>query len=124
MELREFIKDTLVQIAGGVKEAQEATSETGAVVSPAGGMLRPLGMGMGMKPPTAPLGIAGRGLLQHVSFDVALTLTDPAQAKGGVGVFFGRKIVGIEHPRKFCSCQMGKYWIKEGVIQNKKLCSS
>lgn len=34
MELQEFVKETLLQITIGVKEAQEAVKEYGAVVNP------------------------------------------------------------------------------------------
>lgn len=34
MELKEFVKDTILQICNGVKEAQDAGKEIGAVINP------------------------------------------------------------------------------------------
>ena len=34
MELKDFVKETLLQITQGIKEAQEATEEYGSVINP------------------------------------------------------------------------------------------
>ncbi|MCY1635063.1 hypothetical protein [Marinifilum sp. D737] len=34
MELKDFVKNTLVEITNGIKEAQKATEENGAIINP------------------------------------------------------------------------------------------
>ena len=74
MELREFVKETLVQIISGVADAQSSAEveSTRSAVAPSG------------------QGTSDRDTLnQDVTFDVALTTTDKSLTKGGVGVFVG-----------------------------------
>ena len=82
MELKEFVKDTLVQIVTGVKEAQDVVKETNAEISPTG--LRWQG---GEQTPI--IFKEGRGIVQIVEFDIALTATKGKSAQGGVKVFGG-----------------------------------
>ncbi|MFQ2510948.1 hypothetical protein ACK31D_03475 [Aeromonas caviae] len=65
MQLDEFVKTTLMQVVKGVKEAQEAAAEFGAVVNP-----RPE-EGWGKRSET------------NVSFDVALTVSDTSAGEIG-----------------------------------------
>ncbi|HDX8401316.1 TPA: hypothetical protein RQN00_001405 [Aeromonas dhakensis] len=65
MQLDEFVKTTLMQVVKGVKEAQEAAAEFGAVVNP-----RPE-EGWGKRRET------------NVSFDVALTVSDTSAGEIG-----------------------------------------
>jgi len=71
MELKDFIKNTLVEIVNGVKEAQEATKALGATVSPE---------------------IDGQATtvsaenVRSVEFNVAVTATDEANAGAGIKV--------------------------------------
>ena len=68
MELREFVRSTLLEIVAGVSEAQEALIEggsTGVINPPASGNInRPEYRGTGSR------------LLEMVEFDVALTVTE------------------------------------------------
>lgn len=82
MELQEFVAKTLVQIIAGVKDAQAEAKKHGAEVSPhlTGG--------------ASELGKHGfiwasGSAAQIVQFDVALTITEGTDTKGGIGVFSG-----------------------------------
>lgn len=86
MELREFIKETLIQVVEGVRDAQAATAQTGAAISPCAD---DCGYALGGKVSIGPLTGPGTGFVQYVSFDVGLTSADQKEKKGGVGVFFG-----------------------------------
>lgn len=88
MELREFVSETLTQIIAGVKDAQEATIDTGAVISPGEFYIRPPESKRG------PVNVHFAGPLQYVSFDVAVTKSDVEEKKGGLGVFFGPVGIG------------------------------
>jgi len=87
MSLREFVKESLVEIVQGVKEAQEETKETGALVNP-----RVLATG------TAYTYIRGDGphgglVVTQMEFDVALKLAEGTGGKAAIGVVAG--ILGI-----------------------------
>ena len=91
MELREFVSSALIQILGGVQDAQKAAAEHGGQVNPAfSGTLGSRGL------------VKGRGnfLMQEVEFDVAVTVSEQSGEKVGGGlrvVFgFGAKLEGQE----------------------------
>ena len=67
MNLREFVKETLVQVCEGVKEAQQAVQATGAVVSP-------------------DTGHTTRMQMQSVEFDVAVTVSEEGEKTGNAGL--------------------------------------
>ena len=80
MELREFVRETLVQIVRGVQEAQNSLEDTNAEISPTGlRFTRPEGTPVVYK--------EGRGIVQHVDFDVAVTTSEGTSGRGGLGVF-------------------------------------
>lgn len=86
MELQEFVKETLLQITKGVKEAQEATIEYGAVINPscyASGEEYNHAVIKNRKYP-----------IQDVEFEVALTATTGEGNKSGIGVAFGAFAIG------------------------------
>ena len=75
MELKNFVKATLVQIAQGVKDAQGEVREIGGSVNPyerydTGGMGTHL----------------SRGVVQTVNFDVAITASEGCTSREGIGV--------------------------------------
>ena len=87
MNLRDFISETLIQIAEGVKDAQGKFSAHGARINP--------------KITSAASRASEHGLIsasgsaaQLVHFDVALTTTDGTGTKGGIGVFAGAVSLG------------------------------
>lgn len=85
MELREFVKETLVQIVSGVVEAQQSE-----VVSESSGAIAPSGHE-----------VSDKDLLsQEVKFDVAVTVGSGTATKGGVGVFVGPVALGSQGSSK------------------------
>ena len=74
MELKDFIKNTLVEIATGVKEAQEATKELGATVNP-----EVIDSKSGNKS-------VSKENVGSVEFNVAVTATDEANAGASIKV--------------------------------------
>lgn len=79
MELKEFIKETLVQIAQGVREAQEELKEQGTIINPE----------LSHAPSGEKIMVQGRPyMLQQVDFTVALTLSESGSSKKGISVSF------------------------------------
>jgi len=72
MDLQQFVAQTLVQIANGVKNAQEHVKSAGGIVNP----LRASDQDPIMSPNTS-----------FIEFDVALTVTEGSDSKGGIGIF-------------------------------------
>jgi hypothetical protein len=88
MELSEFVKETLVQITNGVKEAQEKCREQGGLVNP---MIK------------VPFSNKERFEisdeyypLTNVSFKVGLTENKGTENKKGIGVFLSTVLAGTE----------------------------
>ena len=89
MELKEYISETLTQIAQGVKDAQANVAELGAKVNPAN-----VPSFQGNVPHC--LGATGRPakVLCDIEFNVTLT-NDTSTSKGtGIGVLFGAMSFG------------------------------
>lgn len=86
MELKEFVRETLLQITQGVKEAQEATSEYGAVINPSAYAHDSDYDYAVIKNKKLPV--------QNVEFEVALTATTGEGSKSGIGVAFGAFAIG------------------------------
>jgi len=91
MELREFIKETLTQIALGVKDAQDAYKEYGGAVNPKGMThIANATCGSYSKRPneeSIPL--------SDVIFEVALANDNNETSKGGIGVFLSAITLGV-----------------------------
>jgi hypothetical protein len=87
MELREFVRDTLVEIVKGVVEARPEIVALHGEVNPVGG---------NFDQPS----LAGRqwdfehGAVEIVAFDVALTSSKTEGGKSGIGVFLGSIGIG------------------------------
>lgn len=79
IQLKDFIRESLVQIVEGVKEAQTevASKKLGGRISPRRGT---------MNLPTD-AEVAGMSVIQHVSFDIAVTVVEGDEKKVG-GSFF------------------------------------
>src|ERR1700687_5749624 len=79
MDLREFVKETLAEIASGVKDAQDQSQESGAGVNPAG-----------IAVDASPDGYLGQlpsgETVFVIDFDVAVTVSDSAQGGAGAKV--------------------------------------
>ncbi|MDR1455951.1 MAG: hypothetical protein LBJ01_09895 [Tannerella sp.] len=88
MELKEFVKETLVQITKGVQEAQDECYEIGGLINP---MLdTPISNGpkFELKGKHYPASV--------VKFTVGLTESNAASEKGGIGVFLPKISLGVE----------------------------
>ncbi len=78
MELKEFVKETLVQIASGVVEAQEELSETGCLINPEGFVTGENNIKPGFK--------GEFRYLQFVKMNVQVTVSEEAGNKAGISV--------------------------------------
>lgn len=85
MDLREFIKTTLIQITDGVLEAQKAVAEKGTNINP---------VNFGFQKDGQWHNYFDSAMPQEIHFDVALTESDSAGAEGGIGVFLGGVGIG------------------------------
>ena len=83
MDLKSFVSQTLIQIVEGVNEAHSAVKAKGASVNPSfAGDVKNL-------PKSGFYHIGSGQLAQCVEFDVALTVSEGTDTKGGIGVFSG-----------------------------------
>jgi len=82
MNLREFVKESLVQIVGGVNDAVNELQESGAVVNPRRRAGPPSQMHRGSATP-----------IQDIEFDVAVTIGSTAETTGGGS--FGLQVFSI-----------------------------
>ena len=89
MDLREFVRETLVQIVGGVVDARDPVVEKGGDINPVGGHFDQGSLG-GRQWDWK------RGAAEIVEFDVALTTSDKEGAKAGIGVFLGGIGIGAK----------------------------
>jgi len=82
MDLKDFVKNTLIQIVDGVAEAEKELEQKGASVNPIGGYFDQKQLG-------------GRswtfedGVTEIVGFDVALTNSEKEGSSAGIGVLLG-----------------------------------
>lgn len=78
VSLQHFVRDTLIQVTNGIREAQ-ATPDVGALVAPSniGGMKFPADSGVYFE---------ARIIATTVKFDVAVTAETKADGKSGVDV--------------------------------------
>jgi len=79
LSLQQFISDSLVQIVGGVKDAQAKVKDSGARISPAD--FEPTASGL------IHMGGFRRDFGQLVEFDIAVTARESDKAEAGIGVF-------------------------------------
>ena len=88
MELKEFVKDTILQICEGVKEAQKAGKEIGAVINP-------------LMQSTEHNVVHDGGNLYHphrqktdIHFKAVLQQAESTKGKHGIGVMFANVTLG------------------------------
>lgn len=87
LELQTFVTSTLVQIAKGIRDAQDQLKDTGTLVNPG---LR--GMFAGAKITAPVVYISGVQVhIEDVSFDIAVTASDEQSAAVGAGI----KVLGV-----------------------------
>lgn len=88
MELKDFIKETLIQIVQGISEAQEALADTDCAINPSetrSGSYT-----------TAFIKNKSR-IVQDVDFNIALTSSSNSENKTGIGVMLGSIGLGGNH---------------------------
>ncbi len=89
MELKDFVRDTLVQIVDGVVEARQNLIQKNADVNPVGGNFDPHSL-------NGKQWSREKGVTELVHFGVALTQEDAKGTKGGIGVFLGGHGLGSQ----------------------------
>ena len=90
MELKDFVAETLRQIIDGVKVAQEYGIGQGATVNPNNIFYR-ADQGVVVLQDRETGAIA-----KEIEFDVAVTVIEGTQTKGGIGVFVGPIGIGSQ----------------------------
>nr|WP_302830066.1 hypothetical protein [uncultured Bacteroides sp.] len=86
MELQDFVKETLLQITKGVKDAQDAVKEYGAVVNPKQYKSTSDATNAKVNNEYYPV--------QNINFEVALTSSAGEENKTGIGVLLGNFNIG------------------------------
>lgn len=81
MDLKDFIKITIVEISQGIKEAQDVTSDLGVIVNPEG-------MSVGSKGDKI-LRHDGWRYVQDLEINVAISVSEGEGTKAGLGVVTG-----------------------------------
>lgn len=80
MELKDFIKETLIQIATGISEAQEELQETDCAINP---------REIKSKERDYAIMKNTRYNIQTIDFEIALSESSSSENKGGIGVALG-----------------------------------
>lgn len=86
MELKEFIKETLMQIIEGVEEAQNMLDSKDCIINPKKNINYDAKTGKANKLESAEK--------INVDFEVVLSKVDKAESKAGIGVLFGNIGIG------------------------------
>jgi hypothetical protein len=110
MDLKEFVAGSLTQIAEGIKQAQEASTKSGAWINPLSGQIP--------ASPERPIVHVpnGRRYLHEVKFDVAVTVSDEQRADAGAGIqIFGAKL-GAEGELKYQNAAVSRVQFSVPVI--------
>lgn len=89
MELKEFIRETLVQLIEGVKEAKAMVGEDNGQINP-----KPWHIGNELK--NKNMTTVTEQLIHIVDFDISITATEGSGIKGGVGIFVGGVGIGTK----------------------------
>jgi hypothetical protein len=94
MQLEDFIKESLVQIANGVSAAAKELNSSGAIVNPRN-------VAAASKETFNVYGLIAesntmRRAVHSIEFDVAVTATGGTETKGGIGVIAGAIALGTQ----------------------------
>jgi hypothetical protein len=81
MNLKQFVKEALIELVEGVTEAQSSVGHDAVNPMPRHDTKVNNLQSQGYTP------AAGGGLIQQVEFDVALTTSKATETKGGIGLF-------------------------------------
>jgi hypothetical protein len=91
MELKEFVRETLLQLTEGVREAQEECRKHGGMVNPMLEAPRVHGSKAKIGDKYYPV--------TDVGFKVGLTENNGVKDKTGIGVFFSSIAIGVEQKK-------------------------
>jgi len=91
MNLKDFVEETINQIASGVVAAQKHATgtESGVIINPKGTTTSTRGQLILSNDKTA-------RSVQEIDFDVAVTVSDGTTTRGGIGVFVGPVGLGAQ----------------------------
>jgi len=92
MELDEFVAETIRRVVRGVREAQGQVREDGGIVNPQSAI-------------EVRKGTVKRN---EIEFDIALTTTEGAQTKAGIGVFLASVGLGAQGRSEQSSANMSR----------------
>lgn len=93
MNLKDFIKETLSQIAEGIAEADEQVSKSGGAVNPSNVNSNKSGEGPYGFYAEDKKGSYRRGV-ESIEFDVVVTIAEGKETKGGIGIHVGAIGIG------------------------------
>ena len=82
MELRDFVAESIKQIVDGVNEAKAYAAEKGARINPERQSFHASSAG-------GRYDTKSGASIETIEFDVAVTVTEGTQTKGGIGIFTG-----------------------------------
>jgi hypothetical protein len=110
MDLKEFVSDSLTQIAEGVQLAQQRGTTSGVWINPAGSNITP------RKENPIIRTVHGEGYLNDVHFDVAVTVSDEKKGNAGAGLkVFGVKL-GAEGEASFQNAAVSRIQFSVQVV--------
>ena len=105
MELETFIAETLRQIVKGVKTAQQHQDCEGAQINRKIETLSAMGGAPSDETPP-----------QQIEFDVAVTVTEESEKKGGIGVFTGVVGIGGQANSNTANCSVSRIKFSVPVV--------
>lgn len=89
MQVKEFVSETLKQVIEGVKDAQPRATELGGAVNPKGLRYLDGSSGAVQHQETTRIG-------QEIEFDIAVTVAETDEAKGGLGLMIATFGLGAQ----------------------------
>ena len=98
MELKDFVSSTLVEIAEGIKEAQDKCAEIGGIINPSN---------LGAQDEMYFIQHKAGGIrderfyISNVEFDIALSNFEDTETKGGIGVLLSAVGLGVSSRDSF-----------------------
>lgn len=96
MDLETFIAETLRQIVKGVKAAQQHEDCKGAQINPSHGVMI--------------------DTIKQIEFDVAVTVMEGSEKKGGIGVFTGAFGIGGQANVNTANCSVSRIKFEVPVL--------
>lgn len=105
MELKNFISSTLVEIAEGIKDAQEKFKEMGGVVNPSNIFMQNGLCSPGGNPQKSPDRCYN---LSNIEFEIELAENNDSENRAGIGVLLSQIGLGANTREQHLSASMNK----------------